>query len=453
MTDSLSSMTPQITLPRSDLSDDPRPMVRAGLAIAGAFFVGFIGWAALTPLDAASYAHGVIAVAGSRQAVQTREGGVVTAINVAEGQMVSAGQILLEVSATELRASERGMTGEMLTLIAERQRLMAERNHQTVIGTPAEFAALAPEDGPLAADALALQQMQFEARRGSLATQRSVLTNQIQQLHQQSSGARRQLEANGVQQTLNSEEMADVQRLQAQGYAPKTRVLALQRNAAGLAGEDGAYRSQIGRFNEAIGQTRLQMIQLDREMMEETASRLRDIQVRLDDIRPKLAAAREQLAKTSIRAPAGGRVVGLTAFTVGGVIAPGQTVMEIVPQDRRLVIQARVSPSDADDLAPGQRTQIRFSSIHDRSLPLIDGTLTRLSADSFTDPNTGQPYFQAEIAAPAETLERIQRQSKGRIAFQAGLPVEVLVPLEKRSALAYLVEPLTQSFWRTGREH
>lgn len=452
MTDLTSQMTPPTSL-ETPLSDDPRPMVRAGLASAGVFFVGFLGWAALTPLDAGAYASGVVAVSGNRQAVQTRDGGVVTAIAVTEGQMVTAGQILLELSASELRASERGMAGEMLTLLAERQRLLAERAHAPGVAPPVEFQALAPEDRQLADDAMALQRMQFDARRESLATQRHVLANQIQQLEQQSGGVRRQLEANGLQQALNSEELADVERLHAQGYAPKTRVLALERNAAGLAGEDGAYRSQIGRFNEAVGQSRLQMIQLNRDMMEEIAGRLRDIQVRLDDVRPKLVAAREQLAKTSVRAPTGGRVVGLTAFTVGGVIGPGETVMEVVPQDRRLVVQARVSPADADDLRIGQDTQIRFSSIHDRSLPLIDGVLTKLSADSFTDPNTGLSYFQAEVAAPSGALESIQQASGGRIVFRPGLPVEILVPLKKRSALAYLLEPLMKSFWRTGREH
>jgi HlyD family secretion protein len=435
------------------LSDDPDRTIKVGALLAGTFFVGFLGWAAFTPLDAGAYAHGVIAVAGSRQAVQTRDGGVITALNVAEGQPVRAGQILLEVSATELRASERSMTGEMFTLLAERQRLIAEREHRFEIASPVEFTNLPPEDQSLANEAMDLQRLQFQARGASLSTQRSVLANQIQQLNEQSAGAQRQLEANRTQQDLNSQELADVERLRAQGYAPKTRVLALQRSAAGLTGEDGAYRSQIGRFNEAIGQTRLQILQLDRGMMEDIASRLRDIQVRLDDLRPKLAAAREQLDKTSVRAPTSGRVVGLSAFTVGGVISPGQTVMEIVPQDRRLVIQARVSPADADDLKPGQRTQIKFSSIHDRSLPMIDGILTRLSADSFTDEKSGQPYFQAEIAAPVETLDQVRRATGGRVTLQPGLPVEVLVPLQKRSALAYLLDPLLQTVWRTGREH
>jgi len=435
------------------LSDDPTLFIRIGAGVAGLFFVGFLGWAALAPLDAGAYAHGVIAVAGNRQAVQTREGGVVTGIRVAEGQTVVKGQILVELSASELRASERGMTGEMLTLLAQRARLVAERDHKASFGPPPEFADLAPEDRPLAEDSLRLQRQQFQARRSSLQTQRGVLNQRVLQLDQQTSGAERQLEANVEQQRLIEEELKGVKELADRGFAPKTRVLALQRSAASLTGEDGAYRAQIARSNEAVGETRLQTLSLERQMMEEVSGQLRDVQVRLDDLQPKVLAAREQLARATVRAPSGGKVVGLNVFTVGGVVAPGQTLMEVVPQDRRLVIQAKVSPNDADDLKPGQRTQIRFTSLHERDLPLLNGTLTELSADSFTDEKSGVQYFRAEVAAAPEELEKISQIRGGRSGLQAGLPVEVLIPLRKRSALAYLVEPLFQTFWRMGREH
>jgi HlyD family secretion protein len=435
------------------LSDDPAAAIRIGAVVAGVFFVGFLGWAALAPLDAGAYAHGVIAVAGNRQAVQNREGGVVTGIEVKEGQTVVKGQILVELSASELRASERGMTGEMLTLLAQRARLVAERDQRPGIVAPPEFAKLEPEDQPLAADALRLQRQQFQARRSSLQTQRGVLNQRVLQLSQQTNGAERQLDANREQQKLIAEELTGVQELAAKGFAPKTRVLALQRNAASLTGDDGNYRAQIARSNEAIGETRLQTLSLERQMMEEVSGQLRDVQVRLDDLQPKVLAAREQLGRATVRAPSSGKVVGLNVFTVGGVVAPGQTLMEIVPQDRRLVIQAKVSPNDADDLHPGQKTQIRFTSLHERDLPLLNGTLTELSADSFTDEKTGVQYFRAEVAAPPEELDKIREIRGAQSGLQAGLPVEVLIPLRKRSALAYLVEPMFQTFWRMGREH
>jgi HlyD family secretion protein len=439
--------------PEPLLGDDPRQELRVGAIIAGAFFVGFLGWAAITPLDAGAYAGGVIAVSGNRQAVQVRDGGVVSAIHVQEGQTVTKGQVLVEISAGELRAAERATAGEVYTLIAQRARLTAERTRAGAVASPPEFAGLTGEDRVLAEDALALQRLQFTARRQSLAGQRGVLGQRVNQLAEQSIGYERQLESNSEQKRLIAEELEGLRKLAAQGYAPMNRVRALERSEAALTGEEGSYRAQIARTGEAIGETRMQLMSLDQQMMEEVTGQLRDVQVRLDELQPKLLSLREQLKRATVRAPEGGRVVGLTTFTVGGVAAPGATLMEIVPQDRALVIQANVSPADADDLRPGQTTQIRFTSLHERDLPILKGKLTKLSADSFLDEASGQRYFRAEISVPPAEMERIRKVRGPRTGLQAGLPVEVLVPLRKRSALDYLVEPLLQTFWRSGREH
>lgn len=435
------------------LSDKPDRELRIGAIVAGAFFVGFLGWAALTPLDAGAYASGVIAVAGNRQAVQHRDGGVVSAIHVQEGETVTKGEILVELGAGELRANERATAGEVFALLAQRARLTAERTHASGITAPPEFAKLLPEDKPLAEEALALQRMQFTARRQSLEAQRGVLGQRVSQLAEQSTGYERQLESNAEQKRLIAEELGGIRKLAAQGYAPMTRVRALERDEAALTGEEGAYRAQIARSGEAIGETRMQLLSLDRQMMEEVTGQMRDVEVRLDELQPKLLALREQLARATVRAPAEGRVVGMTTFTVGGVVAPGATLMEIVPQGRALVIQASVSPGDADDLKIGQETQVRFTSLHERDLPILKGKLTKLSADSFLDEKSGQRFFRAEVSVGPEQLEVIKKVRGERTGLQAGLPVEVLVPLRKRSALDYLMEPLFQTFWRSGREH
>ncbi len=435
------------------LSDDPSRELRIGGIIAGVFFIGFLGWAAITPLDAGAYASGVIAVSGNRQSVQHREGGLISAIHVQEGQTVTKGQILAEISAGELRASERAIAGEVYALLAQRARLTAERTYASGIVTPIEFSKLTGEDKALADDAMALQRLQFVARRQALTAQRGVLTQRSNQLAEQSTGYTRQLEANAEQKRLIAEELEGMRKLAAQGYAPMNKVRALERAEASLTGEEGAYRAQVARAGEAVGETRMQLMSLDRQMMEEVTGQLRDVQVRLDELQPRLVALREQLKRAVVRAPEGGKVVGLSVFTVGGVVAPGSTLMEIVPQDRALVIQASVSPGDADDLRIGQTTQVRFTSLHERDLPILKGKLTKLSADSFLDENSGQRFFRAEVAVPPSEMERIRKVRGPSTGLQAGLPVEVLVPLRKRSALDYLVEPLFQTFWRSGREH
>lgn len=452
MTVALDHPGPAAPTPDS-LSDDPRNELRWGTIVAGAFFVLFLGWAAITRLDAGAYAQGVIAVSGNRQSVQHREGGLVSAIHVTEGQTVTKGQMLVEIAAGDLRANERATTSEVFTLLAQRARLDAERRQLSGFSAPPEFSKLAPEDVTLAAEAMMLQRQQFDARRNAIAAQRGVLGQRIGQLTEQVTGFQRQLDANAEQQRLIGEELDGMRKLAAQGYAPVNRVRALERNEAALAGENGSYRAQIARSGEAVGETRMQLLSLDRQMIEEVTSQLRDVGVRLDELQPKLSAMRQQLSRATVRAPESGKVVGLKVFTVGGVVGPGDVLMEIVPQDRALVIQAMVAPNDADDLKLGQETQIRFTSLHERNLPILKGRLTKLSADSFVDEQSGQRFFRAEISVPPTELARIQKVRGAQTGLQAGLPVEVLVPLRKRTALDYLMEPLTQTFWRSGREH
>lgn len=447
------SSPPTETVAAVKVNDNPRREIMIGAGIAAAFFLGFLGWAALTPLDAGAYASGVVAVSGNRQAVQHRDGGIVTAVHVVEGAQVTKGQVLVEIGAGDLRANERGLAGQVLTLLAQRARLVAERDRQAAIAYPPEFANLSPEDRVIAQDVMNLQQLQFQARRQSIETQKGVLEQRILQLDEQINGSERQLVANREQQRLIGEETTGMKSLADQGYAPVNRVRALERNQAQLVGEEGALVSQIARSREAIGEARLQSLSLDRQVVEEVSGQLRDVQVQLDELQPKLQATRDQLARAIVRAPASGKIVGLTTFTVGGVVSPGQVLMEVVPGDKALVIQASVNPNDADDLKIGQETQVRFTSLHDRSLPILHGKLTKMSADSFTDEKSGQRFFRAEISVPEDEMAKIRKVRGPRTGIGPGLPVEVIVPLRKRTALQYLIEPLTQTVWKTGREH
>ncbi|NEX94523.1 HlyD family type I secretion periplasmic adaptor subunit [Caulobacter sp. 17J65-9] len=432
--------------------DDAGVETRIGGALAGAFFVGFLGWAAFAPLDAGAHAQGVVAVSGNRQAVQHREGGVITALRVKEGDRVAQGQVLIEVAAGELRATERALTSQVLSLKAQRARLIAERDGLAALAPPPEFAALPAEDRELADQALRLERMQFTAHRQAMASQRGVLAQRVGQLEQQIQGQGRQLDANSEQQRLVLEELDGMRSLEQRGYAPKTRVRALERSAAGLRGEDGALRADTARAREAIGETRMQMVSLERQSLEEVVDQLRRGEEQLNEVEPRLSAAREQLARAQVRAPVAGDVVGLSVFTVGGVVQPGQALMEIVPRGAPLVVEARVSPNDADGLRVGQPAEVRFPSFHQRDLPKITGRLTRLSADSFTDERTGVRYFRAEVAVPPAQLAALAERRGGDTGLKPGLPVQVVVALRKRTALQYLLEPLEQTMWRSFRE-
>jgi HlyD family secretion protein len=226
----------------------------------------------------------------------------------------------------------------------------------------------------------------------------------------------------------------------------------VERSSAQLDGDFGALRSDVARLEEAIGESRLQMVSLDRQVIEEVATQLREVQVRLDELQPRLFATRERLTQSVVRAPSNGRVVGLKVFTVGGVVAPGEMLMEIVPQDKALVVLAKASPNDADDLSSGMQTQVRFSGIQERSLPILMGQISKVSADSFEDNRTGMEYFEIEVVVPPGEMKKIAAL-RGENSLRAGMPAEVMVPLRERTALGYLIEPLTQTLWRAGREH
>lgn len=427
--------------------DNPRRELVIGGAIIVLFFVIFLGWAALAPLDAGAYAQGQVAVSGNRQAVQHREGGVVSALLVAEGDTVRAGQVLLQLSSGELKANERGVASQVYALFAQRSRLIAERDRLSAIPAPAEFASLSAEDQVLAQESLRIQQQQFNARRSGRTTETGVLGQRIAQLNEQIAGYQGQIAANIEQQRLIQDELAGMRSLAERGFAPLTRVRALERTAAQLDGELGSLRAQIAQSREAVGETRLQMSGVSTELNEDVAEQLRLIDVQLNELRPRMKELRAQIARNEVRAPASGEVVGLTIFTQGGVVQAGQTLMEIVPRDASQVIVAQIAPNDVDNLRVGLLTEVRFPGLRERAPPIINGRVTRISADSFTVEETGARYFRAEIVVPASELAKLGR---GAETLRPGAPVEVVVLLRKRTALGYLLEPLTNNLWRSG---
>lgn len=426
--------------------------IRKGLMIAGVFFVGFLGWAAMTPLDAGAIAQGVVAVSGNRQSVQHRDGGIVTALNVTEGKMVQKGDLLLTISASEVVAAERGMAGEIVNLLALRERLRAERDGSGSVRIPAEFAALAPEDADLAKEAIHGQRLLHTARLNAVSGERDVIGQRIQQFNAQIGGYQHQIKANLEQQRLIKDELSGLRELEGRGFVSKNRIREMERNAAALDGGYGSYTAEIARSSEAIGEARMQMVSQGRKTLEDAAAQLRDVQVRLDDLQPKLLATREQLGRAKIRATATGRVVGLKVHTVGGVVSAGETMMEIVPQNRALVVEAKASPNDADDLKVGMATQVRFSGLQEKTIPVLHGNISKVSADSFEDERTGMRHFMIEVMVPEDELGKIS-QARGNKGLQAGVPAEVVVPLRKRTAFTYLTEPLTQMLWLAGREN
>lgn len=438
------------TLEHSE-AGNPRREIRTGAAVAIAFFVLFLGWAALTPLDAGVNAVGTIAVSGNRQTVQHKDGGVVTAIHVREGQHVRAGDVLIELAAPDLKAAERALTSDYLTLLAQRARLLAERVGQRDFAAPAEFATLTGDDRAIAEQVMALQRSEMRARTGAASAQQSVLGERASQLVQQQSGYTSQRASLIEQQRLIGEELTGLRSIANKGFASMNRVRELERQEAQLKGQQAAMEAEFARAGEGIGETKMQSLSVSRDRLQQVESDLKDTQSKLSETLPKLVATREQLQHSLVRAPVTGQIVGLQVFTVGGVVAPGEKLMDIVPDGRELVIQAQLKSSDADDVYPGQKAQVRFLSVHNRSAPLFTGTVRTVSADSFTDEKTGRTYFKTEIVIPQAELSKV-RSAMGAGDLRPGLPVNAVLTVRKRTALQYLLEPLTGALWLSGHE-
>jgi HlyD family secretion protein len=436
-----------------DIDDRADPDMRIGVIVAVLFFVVLLGWAAFARLDAAAYAPGKLTVAGQRQTVQHRDGGVVGAIFVKEGQHVAQGQPLMELAAAEVRAQARMYGAQLIELKAQRARLIAEQLGTEAIHWPAEFAGLTGQDKADAQEAMTLQTQQFQARAAVLSAQTGALREQANQVQQTSRGYRSQLDASAEQARLINDELESLRGVAEKGFVSKSRMRALERARADLLGQSGQYSASIARSAAEAGENRLKSLEAAKAYKERAASELRDVEFSLNEIFPKYRAAKDQLARLQIRSPATGTVVGLNVFTVGGVIGAGQKLMDVVPDRAGLVIEARIAPDDIDDLRTGQEAQIRFTSLHERDLPIMSGQLTRLSADSFQDEKTGLSYYTAEITVLPKELEAIRKVRGHDFALRAGMPVQALIPLRKRTALQYIFEPLSQLLWLSFREH
>lgn len=436
------------------LDDSPARDGWAGLAVLILFFGVFGGFAAFVPLNAAVHAVGEVSVVGHRQAVQHPEGGVVSRLLVHEDDHVKKDQVLLELSEMELAADASSLGSTVVSLQAQRARLLAERDGRGAVGQPPEFAALTGPSRDEAEQALTEQRRLFAERARARQGQQEVLDQRIAQLKEQQVGSERQKAAAKRQQELIDEEIAGVQQLVDKGLAPLTRLRGLERQRAELDGEIGAQAAAAARSQEAIGETVLQKSATQQAFKADVADQLRQTEQRLGEVAPRMVASQGRLQRAQVRAPATGRVVGLAVFTEGGVVAAGQTIMEIVPDVKDYAIDAKIDPRDADDIHPGMATEVRFSGLPSRRLPIISGEVTNVSADRMVDQRTGIPYYKVEVRVPQSELDRVIKAVGGDAdRIRPGIPAEVVVPLRGRTMLEYLTEPLTGSLWRSFREH
>lgn len=435
-----------------EVADEPTTDIKNGFLVIGGFAALFVGWAAITPLDAAATAAGQISVSGHDQIVQHREGGVVAAVEVAEGQAVKAGQVLVELAPEDVGAQVRALRAQSISLQAQRARLMAEVQGKTSVDWPASFAALRADDLTAAQEAMASQLAQFNAGLAALQVQQSMNSRKAAGFGQQISGGQGQLDFVTRQQALLDQQLQGVRALAARGYASQNAVRALERSEADLSGARAQDAANIADYHQQVAQADLQSRNLEEQRSLTAAAALRDTEDQLNEVGPKLAAAQAQLERGTLRAQVDGQVAGLSVFAAGAVVSPGQTLMEVVPAHRALVVEARLPAADIAGVTVGHRADVRIASEGSRQIPVLQGSVTELSADSFADERTGQSYFTAQVTVPQAQLDLAARSPGANSAIRPGMPVQVVIPLRKRSAFDYLFEPLSQALWKSFRQ-
>jgi HlyD family secretion protein len=370
---------------------------------------------------------------------------------VREGQAVTRGQVLIRLSGSEVAATERALAASVIDLQAQRARLEAEVTGRA-IAWPASFAGATGDDRSLVEAARRLQLEQAAARRDLLAAGRNVLAEQRDQLGQQIRGFEAQARSTASQRQSLQAQMDSTRRLAERGDVSRNTVRALERSLAELDGNNDDFTARAAAAREQIAGTGQQIAQSRRQWIEQAAAALRDTQFQLNDALPKWIAAKEQMERTVIRAPVAGRVVDLRVHSAGGVVTAGQPILDIVPDRAPVEIRASFAPEDIDGVFAGRAAEVKFLSLHDRDLPIVVGTVRNVSADSLQDERTGLSHFTALIDVP-ESQVRLLRSARGAdTGIRPGVPVQVSVRLRERTALQYMLDPLTESMSRSFSE-
>ena len=418
---------------------------RRGLAFI-AIFGGALGfWSVATTMSSAVIGAGQFVVDGSVKKVQHPSGGVVSQLLVREGDQVSEGDLLVRLDETITRANLQVIVGQLDELVGRKARLEAERDGHDGIDIPPELSGRMAD--PEVARIVSAERRLFQARRSARESQRAQLTKRIAQLQNEILGQRSQLDANGSEALIISDELKGVRELYAKQLVSLVPVNGLERQAVNLTGQKGQLTASIAQTEGKVAEIELQIMQMGEDLRAETQKELRDVQGKIAELSERRVAADDQLKRVELRAPSSGKVHQLAVHTIGGVITAAEPAMIIVPTKGELIVEARVMPQDRDQLQLGQNVVVRVHSSHQRTTPELKGTLTRIAADVAKDSNTSTPFYGVWVTVPQAELTRLRG-----VSVTAGMQVEVFIEAGSRSPLSYLLRPLTDQVSRAFKE-
>jgi HlyD family secretion protein len=419
--------------------------IALGAGIVALFFGVFGAWATFAPLESAAVARGVISVETQRKTIQHLEGGIVGEIRVRDGDEVVADQVLVVLDDTQARATLELLQGRYRATQGLEARLMAERDGLASIVFPA---VLETSSEPAVTELKRAQVNIFNGRRQSVAGQTAIMEQRIAQIQEEIRGLQGQTAAQAEQLALVNDEIASNQKLVDEGLAGKTRLRELQRELAEVTGLHSQNVAAIARAQQNIEEARLQIVELSTDFVNEAVQGLGVAQAELLDLTEQVRAAQDVLQRTVIRAPMAGTIVDLQVHTVGGVVTPGQALLDVVPKGDQLVVEAFVDPNDIDVVQVGLPAQVRLTALTQRNLAPLEGRVTRVSADRLIDQRTGAAYFLARVELVADGA----RQLDGERLYP-GMQAEVMIVTGARTTLDYLSRPIVESFNRAFREN
>ena len=439
-------MRDQVALYKSAAVDmDNERAQRWGWALLVVGFGGFLAWALLAPLDAGITAAGTVVVSGNRKAVQPLVPGKIVAILAKDGDRVTAGQVLVRFDDTQSRSQLDIAKGQWFTSLATEARLTAER---TGSGAPEFSEVLKNESADLRAlAAMLLQGQLFSTRRKSLSTELAAMRENMRGLELQMQGTEASMRAKEDQLGVLREQLKNLRNLADDGFMPRIRVQDQERTTSAMSGAIAEDTGSIGRSRQSIAEIKIRMISREQDVRKEVEAQLSDIQRDASSLSSRLQGLQFDVLNTEVKSPASGLVMGVAVHTIGGVVAAGTPMMEIVPRDEVLKIEAQIPPHLIDKIKPGLPVDILFTAFNQASTPKIAGNLTQVSADVLMDPKTNMPFFKASIDVTPEGMVNLRKNE-----IRAGMPAEIFVRSGERTAMNYLLKPLMDRVRRSMTE-
>ncbi|MEM7445365.1 MAG: HlyD family type I secretion periplasmic adaptor subunit [Pseudomonadota bacterium] len=422
-----------------------RAPVFTGLAVLVIFFGGLAFWSWAAPLSGATIASGAISPEGYRRTIQHLEGGIVEAIAVRDGDQVVAGAPLVTLRDLQARAQYDQLSGRDYHLAALEARLEAEQDRRRDWWPETDNPNLVAR---VPSGIVASQQEIFAIRQTHLDEQQRILQQRIEQLHAQIAGLHEQIDAQDEQLSLIAQEVASVEDLLEQGLERMPRLLALQRQSAEIAGSRAVNVASIATAELRIGETELELINLETNHLQSVGDQLVEVRAERASIQEELTASSDVLDRTVITAPISGTVVGLQTRTTGGVVGPGEPILDIVPADEDLLIEARVALTDIDTVSIGQPARIVLSAYPQRNIQPLEGEVVALSADSVSGAEGEPPFYAARVRVHPDELSALPQD----ILLRPGMPTEVFITTDGRTVVDYLLSPLTDTLRRAFRE-